>query len=159
MMIYVAGLGGDHGEAMNLELTRTNPWVFGVGNWPRLRVLLLCPSLAYAAKVHFAWQARHLEHVMIVFVWPAQHFQQLRIAWQEQHLEHVMIFSCGQRNIFSSQGSFCVAGAALEARYDQKVACGCSETCNRNVLRAFKEIRNITFSVFHLSWLYSLSCC
>ena len=133
MMIYVAGLGGDHGEAMNLELTRTNPWVFGVGNWPRLRVLLLCPSLAYAAKVHFAWQA--------------------------QHLEHVMIFSCGQRNIFSSQGSFCVAGAALEARYDQKVARGCSETCNRNVLRAFKEIRNITFSVFHLSWLYSLSCC
>jgi hypothetical protein len=34
--------------------------------------------LAYAAKVHFAWQAQHLEHVMIVFVWPAQHFQQLQ---------------------------------------------------------------------------------
>jgi hypothetical protein len=66
------------------------------------------------------------------------------------------VFSCGQRNIFSSQGSFCVAGAALEARYDQKVARGCSATCSRNVLRAFKEIRNITFSVFHLSWLYLL---
>ena len=26
-----------------------------------------------------SWQAQHLEHVMIALMWPAQHFQQLRI--------------------------------------------------------------------------------
>ena len=33
-----------------------------------------------------------------------------------------------------------MAGAALEARYDQKVARGCGEICNRNVLRALKKL-------------------
>ena len=61
-------------------------------------------SAAKAAKDHFAWQAQHLEHVMIL-------------------------------------GSFRVAGAALEARYDQKVACGCRKTCNRNVFRAFEKLK------------------
>ena len=45
-----------------------------------------------AAKDHFAWQAQHLEHVMIFCVASAafsaakDHF-----AWQAQHLKHVMI--------------------------------------------------------------------
>ena len=34
-----------------------------------------------------------------------------------------------------------MAGAALEARYDQKVARGCRKTCNRNVLRAFEKVK------------------
>jgi hypothetical protein len=57
-----------------------------------------------------------------------------------------MMFSCGHRSIVSNQRSFCVAGAALEARCDQKVARGCSETCNRNMLRAL-TIRNTILSL------------
>ena len=40
-----------------------------------------------------------------------------------------------------------MAGAALEARYDQKVARGCRKTCNRNVLRAFEKVKIDYFSL------------
>ena len=40
-----------------------------------------------------------------------------------------------------------MAGAALGARYDQKVPRGCKKTCNRNVLRAFKKFKNKLFSL------------
>ena len=38
-----------------------------------------------------------------------------------------------------------MAGAALEARYNQKVARGCRKTCNRNVLRAFEKVNRLFY--------------
>ena len=46
-----------------------------------------------AAKDHFAWQAQHLEHVMIFFGVASAAFSAAKdhFAWQAQHLKHVMI--------------------------------------------------------------------
>ena len=52
-------------------------------------------------KSQISWQA-HLEHVVIC-LWPAQHFQQLRIILRGRcSTLRRYIFLCGQRSIFSS---------------------------------------------------------
>ena len=53
-----------------------------------------------------SWQAQHLEHVMIALMWPAQHFQQLRIILR------------GRRSTWSTLWFFCVASAAFSAAKD-----------------------------------------
>ena len=64
-----------------------------------------------------SWQAQHLEHVMIALMWPAQHFQQLRIilrgrrstwstlwffVWPAQHFQQLRIISRGRRSTWST---------------------------------------------------------
>ena len=60
-------------------------------------------------------------------------------ASQMQYFSTLCFFSVANA---AFSGSFRVAYAALEACY-QKVARSCKKTCNRNVLRAFKQVWKI----------------
>ena len=106
--------------------------VNGVACWTHKMLIFFLAAIHLELPVNQFWtMVSHIEPCLIVFVWPAQHFQQLRI------------MSCGRRGIWSTLWIFPVAispGRRSTWRtLWSKSGALLSETCNHNVRRAVKK--------------------
>ena len=106
--------------------------VNGAACWTHKMLIFFLAAIHLELPVNQFWtMVSHIEPCLIVFVWPAQHFQQLRI------------MSRGRRGIWSTLWIFPVAispGRRSTWRtLWSKSGALLSETCNHNVLRAVKK--------------------
>ena len=106
--------------------------VNGAACWTHKMLIFFLAAIHLELPVNQFWtMVSHIEPCLIVFVWPAQHFQQLRI------------MSCGRRGIWSTLWIFPVAispGRRSTWRtLWSKSGALLSETCNHNVRRAVKK--------------------